>query len=64
MDSPEVDDERHRQHPRLALLFVYNAVKRMEPALGGSFKFVKPAQNMKGNDSTVQDKTKHTKTHR
>jgi len=32
-----------------------------------SFKFVTPAvqhQNIKGNDSTVKGKTKHTKTYR
>jgi len=48
------------------------ALKGMEPAPnpqqrggskkleGGSFKFVTPTPNMKGNDSTVQGKTKHT----
>jgi len=52
------------------------ALKKMEPAptsqyrggrepktrKGAHIKFVQQRQNMKGNDSTVQGKTKHTPT--
>jgi len=65
-----VDDQRHNC---LTLVFVHNGPKKgwsqlltrnngegATNSIGAHLSLLRQCQNMKGNDSTVQGKTKHT----
>jgi len=66
-----VDDQRHKQPPRLALFFVHNGPQRdgassypqrAKSSKGTHLSLLRQCHNMKGSDSTDQGKTKHTPT--